>query len=331
MVSSSMARAALMAALACSVPCILEDVARAEATAADKETARRLMAEARDKRTACDLKAALQSFIAADAIMKVPTTGLEVARTQAAIGLLVEARDTALRVARSQPEPDEPAPFTKAREEATSISEDLVKRIPTLTVQVAGGEPGASPNVTVDGAAVPAASLGMPRTVNPGHHVIAATDGKKQGRADVDIGEAQHKDVRVELAGAAPPPAVAPEAPATGAGPGKAMMIGGGIVAVLGIGVGSVTGVMSLSKTSSVKNSCNGNSCPASEQSNIDSAQTLATVSTVSFVAGGVGAVVSLVGFLMWRGEAKVEEKSASGATVQPWIGLGSAGVSGAF
>src|SRR4051794_22145874 len=72
--------------------------ASAEPTASGKETARGLMTEARDLRDKNDLRGALSRFQAADAIMRVPTTGLEVARTEAALGLLVEARDTIHRV-----------------------------------------------------------------------------------------------------------------------------------------------------------------------------------------------------------------------------------------
>jgi len=64
-------------------------VAAAEPSPADKETARGLMAEGRSGRDKGDLKGALKAFAAADSIMHVPTTGVEVARTQAALGQLV--------------------------------------------------------------------------------------------------------------------------------------------------------------------------------------------------------------------------------------------------
>ena len=73
--------------------------ARAEPSASDKETARGLMATGRADRSNHDLAGALKAFTGADAIMHVPTTGLEVAKAQIDLGLLVEARDTALRVA----------------------------------------------------------------------------------------------------------------------------------------------------------------------------------------------------------------------------------------
>ena len=68
--------------------------AAAQSTAVDRETARALMREGRELRDSGDLASALKQFEAANGIMHVPTTELEVARTQAALGLLVEALDT---------------------------------------------------------------------------------------------------------------------------------------------------------------------------------------------------------------------------------------------
>ncbi|MEO7109611.1 MAG: hypothetical protein ABI183_04150, partial [Polyangiaceae bacterium] len=94
-------------------------------TAADKDTARALMAQGADLRDKNDLKGALQSFQAADAIMHVPSTSLEVAKTAAALGQLVEARDAALAAARYPVNPGEPKPFVNARKEAQSLGDEL--------------------------------------------------------------------------------------------------------------------------------------------------------------------------------------------------------------
>jgi hypothetical protein len=75
-------------------------IALAEPTAAERETARGLMTQGRSQRDAKDYRAALQSFQAADAIMRVPTTGYEVAKTLELMGQLVEARDTLVRTLR---------------------------------------------------------------------------------------------------------------------------------------------------------------------------------------------------------------------------------------
>jgi hypothetical protein len=62
-----------------------------EPTASEKETARGLMDEGHAKDDRGDHAGALESFRAADALMHVPTTGLEVGRQQVALKLLVAA------------------------------------------------------------------------------------------------------------------------------------------------------------------------------------------------------------------------------------------------
>jgi hypothetical protein len=312
MVFRPLVRGALLAFL------LTSSIASAEPSAADKETARRLMAEGREKRAENDHKGALRSFLAADAIMHVPTTGLEVARTEATLGQLLEARDTALRVARTAPEPDEPPPFTRAREEAQKLSDELAKRISAITVQVTGAEPNAPVSVSVDGAQIPPAAAGAPRTVNPGHHVVVASSGKKEAKAEIDVAEAETKEVPLELK--APAPVVRPE-PHVKTEPshvGKPLMIGGFTAGALGLVVGSVAGIISLSKTSSIKGSCSGNVCPVSQVSNIDSAKSAATISNVGFGFAIVGAAVGVLGYFLWRGE-RASEPPAS-ANLGPWV-----------
>src|SRR5579864_2462419 len=106
----------------------LAGTAAAEPSAADKETARALMQGARDKRDAHDLKGALDAFQKADAIMHVPTTGYEVAATEAALGLIVEARDKALEILRIPKTTREPPPFLQARQKAQGLADSLAPR-----------------------------------------------------------------------------------------------------------------------------------------------------------------------------------------------------------
>jgi len=91
------------------------------------------------RREANDHERALAQFQGADAIMHVPTTGLEVAREQAALGLLNEARDTVRRVL----------------------------RIPALRIGVGGTMPDVPIHVTVDGTDIPVPALIAPFKVNP--------------------------------------------------------------------------------------------------------------------------------------------------------------------
>jgi hypothetical protein len=322
----------------------LSSVASADPGAADKETARGLMTEGRADRDKGDLKAALKAFAGADAIMHVPTTGLEVAKTQSALGLLVEARDTALRIMRSAPTPNEPPPFKQARDAATALNDEIESRIPSVTVTLKNVPDGATPSVTIDDAPVPTAVLGQPRKVNPGHHVIVAKAGGADARQEVDVAEKEQKDVAIEL----PPPsanatgpgdttggtgdATAADQPETRGKSGfsKTLLIGGFSLAGAGVIAGTVTGILSMSKTNSIKSSpnCQGSGsivCGPAENSDISTAKSMATVSTVSFIVAGVGAGAAIVD-LIFR-----PKTGGSRVGLVPEIGAGWVGAHGSF
>src|SRR5687768_9838148 len=99
--------------------------AGAQPSAADKETARSLMNQGDTARDEQDYRAALKAYEAADAIMRVPTTGLAVARMHEKLGQLLEARDKALAVARIPAGATEPAAFTTARNEAEQLADAI--------------------------------------------------------------------------------------------------------------------------------------------------------------------------------------------------------------
>ncbi|HEV3191921.1 MAG TPA: hypothetical protein VGY54_15525, partial [Polyangiaceae bacterium] len=310
----------------------------AEPTAGEKETARAMMDAGHARRDADDHKGALAQFQGADAIMHVPTTGLEVAREQAALGLLVEARDTVQRILRTPPAGNEPEAFATARSSAQALDESLAKRIPALRISVNGAASGASIQVAVDGMQVPMPALIAPFKVNPGHHVVSATMEGTTVREEADVAAGQTADVGLNLVlPSAPSPSSAPpEAAALPRDTGAAstegnasppivswLRWGGFGLAAVGIGVGSATGAMSLSATGSASRSCVNNQCPPSTWSDIDSAHTTATISTVSFVAAGVGAALGVTSFLIASPAAPAGGPAASRPHVSPWIGAG--------
>jgi hypothetical protein len=104
-----------------------ESSASVSPTAMEKETARSLMEEGASRRTHGDLKGALASFVAADALVHLPTTGVEVAAALAAVGLLLEARSKAIDVTRDAPRPNEPPQFPAARLSASALSDQLLR------------------------------------------------------------------------------------------------------------------------------------------------------------------------------------------------------------
>ncbi len=302
-------------------------------SAADKETARSLMDQGNDLRDKGNLKDALSRFEAANQIMHVPTTALEVARTQVALGLLVEARDTLAQIISSVPAPREPVQFRDARAEAQKLDSSLEARVPTVTVAVSGAREGATVSLSVDGVAVPAAVIGLPRRINPGHHVMVATTSSSEGRAEVDLQEGEKKDVSITLATVAKPqttettteeqpPAPAPEPHRSYVLPIVLFSIGGASLIA-----GGVTGALMLGQQSSLSTSCPNHICPPSQYGTLDSANTLAMISTVTFIAGGVGVAAGIVALIVGKPSAA----APSQASITPWVGVGSAGVRGTF
>jgi hypothetical protein len=336
-------------ALACT---LAATAARAEPSAGERETARSLMQEARDLRDKGNLKEALRRFKAADDIMHVPTTGLEVARTQVSLGLLVEARDTIANIRQTPAQSGDPAPFAEARAKAEELSASLNGRVPTLVVVVRRASADARPAVTVDGLAVPASIVGLPLSVDPGHHLVTAKVGAAEASQGVDVKEGEQK--RVELApsessspapaaapaAASPEPEESPEANAEhGAAPPRshaptALTYAGLGVAGVGVVTGTVTGlIVLLSKKSALQSECTGHVCGPSSYGDLDSANTLATVSDVAFAVGGAGAVVAIVSLLLGHEEPgePSPQTGVSRLRVAPWAGAGAAGISGSW
>jgi hypothetical protein len=332
-------------------------VAGATPTATEKETARGLMAEGRAARARGDLRAAIKAFAGADAIMHVPTTGFELARVQAAVGLLVEARDTALRASRIPEARDEPGPFKPARQGAIALETELEARIPSLRLTLRNAPDRVTPKVRVDDIEEPAELVDQAIRVNPGHHVVAAEAGTASGQQEVDIAENESKDITIDLPPerpAAAPPTLTGEAkevtepaekPAGGGSRGSPeVIITGFSVAGAGALAGLITGIASLSKTSNVKSSdqcqAGGTLCNPSVDGEISTARTLATVSDVSFVLAGAGAVLGVVGLFVGGSSPQATqaptEGSGSGSRrlrghVEPWVGIGALGLSGSF
>ncbi len=315
--------------------------AMADPSPQQKELARDLMQKGYAARSAHDPKTALESFKAADDIMHVPTTGFEVARAEVDVGLLVEAHQTLVEVMHAPEKPGEPQAFRDARGYAKVLDQQLVSRIPQLRISVSGGNSAA---VSVDGVDLPEGALLVPYKVDPGHHVVVAKAGAATGRTETDVAEHEVKEVSVTLqapspepaaepAPAPPPAAAEPESTPSHHGFGPVAWAGFG-VAVVGLGVGAVTGVMTLNEKSSIASQCNGTRCPPSTYGKIDSVNTLASVSTISFVVGGAGAAVGVAAWLLGWGVDSPSSTAASSSDsvrVAPWVSLGSAGVAGRF
>ena len=328
---------ARMATTLCALSCafaltLSQGAAFADPSASDKETARALMKDGETKRAKGDKNGALQSFRAAHAIMNVPTTGLELGRTQNELGLLVEARDTLLSVTRLAVVAGESENMAEAREEAQRLADSIEPRIPSLTIRVEGLAEGATPKVTlitVDGVAVHAATLGVPRKLNPGAHAIVITAGTIERKASIELAERDEKNLTLNMAADAPPPPpddTVVEAPSSRTS--ALVYVGFGSAAAFAL-AGGVTGLFAFSYANRAKEGCDGTLCPPSTHDDVNSSRTFGTLSTVSFALAGASAVVGVIGLF----SAKPASSPTAGRTydVHLLIGVGKLGLVGEF
>ncbi|MBN1606376.1 MAG: hypothetical protein JW940_07065 [Polyangiaceae bacterium] len=338
--------------------------ARAQ-SAADKETARTHMDNADARFHAKDFAEALRLYQAADDIMHVPTTGLEVARTLAEMNRLVEAYDRALVVTRLPSAPREPAPFVEARKRAQALADELARRIPSMVVKVQGVAPDAAVQVQVDGAPIAQSAALLPLKLDPGKHQIVVTaPGYERVELERDIPEGQLTEIVAELRPAPPPqaeparlPAPVQAQPARPAPPVSApaqatpeaepeipMLAYVGIgVGALGVGVGAVTGTWSWAKTASLRDEdCGGgNSCSPESKSERATANTLANISNVAFGVGLVGAGLGVYALVAARseqppsstnaGELRFDVARGQAVRLRPELGPNGVWLSGRF
>jgi hypothetical protein len=291
---------------------------------AEKHTAKELVKAGDEKFRAGSYQAALNDYRGADAIMRVPTTGIEVARTLAVLGRLLEARDVYQRVASYPKADEEPSAFTAARDKAVAAAAELDERIPRLTVAPTHGT-GVSPVITIDGASTPP-NEAVP--LDPGEHLVEVSAvGHVTVRKRVELVEKDRETMEIvlqvvkdddEKEESEPQPVPVAE---------SAQLpwwtwIGVGVAGVGGV-VGGVTGGISLSKASDVKDQAISDGVyPESARATQEESVTLAHVSTVSFAVGGAGAALAVVGLVLYMiddGEAADPPVSADANGMVTW------------
>jgi len=263
---------------------------------------------------------ALEHYQAADRIMAVPTTGWEVGRTQERLGLLVEARDTLLRVSRFPQKPGEPPPFTTARNNAIALARAIKPRVPTLTIEVKGVAKDTVVSVFVSGKQLANYTVGAASRINPGKQQIRCeATGYEPNEQLVQLSEGQSGSVTCEMVEAAT------EIPALA-------WVGFGVGAA-GLLVGTITGIVSLGKVSELDDVCPDKQCPPEHESLIDEMNTTANVSNVGFIVGGVGVAVGVVALIVGLSSDQAEPlvEADSAVNLQPFFGPGVAGLRGTF
>lgn len=229
---------------------------------------------------------------------------------------------------------------SKVREDlATQHAKALESRLSMLTIRaMGGGDDSAGLDIRRDGVRVQPAELGSPIPVDPGPHTVEATaPGKQKWSSTVELNEAQKLVLEVPSLNESPQPAAAQSQPGTaadappleesaksGSGQRTAAIVVGAI-GVVGLGVGTVFGLSASSKWSDAKSHCSAYpyGCDAEGLDARSSANSKATISTISFIVGGAALAGAAV---LWFTAPSSKEK-----TVAVGVGPGAAFVRGSF
>lgn len=318
-------------------------LAHAQANDGDaRASARGLAEEGADLYDAGQYTAALDRATRAEELYHAPSNVLLIAQAQEALGQLAAAAETYEKLVAEPLPPSAPHAFLKAQEDGKQRLSALLARVPSILVTVNGGPVTEGVAVSVDGR--PVTSHAVAERFDPGpHKVEVSAPGFIPFEQTVTLpsrgGVVVVASVLSPLTGAAAGPTAAaaqptavaspsPDAPRPQPGlhaPAYVAFATGGAGAI----AGAITGILSLSKVHDLREACPGNRCPPSEQGEIHSAQLLGTTSTIGFAVGGVGIAAGTV--LLFIHPSGGQAPESTRGSIAPWIGPGSAGVTGRF
>jgi hypothetical protein len=303
---------------------------------ADMATARALAGEGQDALDKQDFATAEDRFRRADTLYHAPTLELGLARAHVGLRHFVTAHEIYERIVREGvPKGSRNDAFKAAVDDAKKELDQVSRQLAWVTIQVTGPS---APEVTIDGVALAPAALGVKRAIDPGQHVVRATgDGYGAAEKQLTIAEGGAEKLTFALEpGAAPTapvatataPTPAPDAPTTA--PRSSMQRTLGFVALgvggAGLALGAVTGILAIGKHGSLSDACKDGVCPPSSQGDLDGYHTVGTLSTIGFIAGGVGLGAGVV-LLLTAPKAAPQKEAA----FTPLVGLGSVGARGRF
>jgi hypothetical protein len=310
----------------------------AEPSDADRAAARALAQEGQVALDRKNFGVAADRFERADLLVHAPTLLLAMARAQIGLGKLVEAHENFARIQREGVAPGSPKPWTRAYEDAAKELEAVAARLPWVVIQVTGAS---NPYLTVDGAPVPRAVLGIRRPVNPGKHELRViADGYRSVTRTFAVVEGQSATINVDME-AEPVPAaliaptrstLEPPPPPVGAN-GKAQLSIG--YAVLGVGtaglvVGGIAGGMFLAKRSELAKDCPDAHCAPGFEQDVTRYHQLGTVSTVGLVVGAAGLAT---GAILLLSAPRANRVAGSGRAIDwaAYVQVDRVGVRGVF
>jgi hypothetical protein len=307
------------------LPAVASAQGPAPVSEADRATARQLAMDGKTALDRRDYTVAADRFTRAEALVHAPTLLVGLARAQTGLGKWVVATELYRRILREGVAPGAPQAFVEALKDAQKELDDLEPRVPSVIINVKGPVK----SVTLDGAVVPAAALGVKRPADPGTHVIRAeADGQPPVQVTVTLAERKVETATLELKGTALTPGGPPPPSRAGGSPLRTLGIVGIGVGGASLVMGAVTGGLAVSKHSELVKKCLGAQCPPSEYGTLDSFRLMSSLSTAGVVAGGV---LAAAGVVLVVTAPKVAPTTTGSVWLSPVLGAGYAGMKGTF
>lgn len=303
---------------------------------ATRNAARELARDAVAAYDAGEYKKALDLLQRAHDLVPAPTLTLHQARALSKLGRLVEAMERYEATRRTELDPKAPQAFRDAVKDAGRELEELRERVPKAKIVVKGpGHDSSFLQVMLDGNQVPPALVGVPRTIDPGtHRVEARVPGMSRGTTTLTIAEREVTEVQVQLsligATGEEEEATVDEGARPSAEGSSALETWGWIgigVGTAGVVMGATGALVAQGKRDELEQQCDGSQCPPEAQGDLDSFRRARTISYVGYGIGIAGLVTGTVLLLL----PKKKKRETSGTRVEPWVGLGGAGVGGTF
>jgi len=330
--------------LALSLTSSLAGTARAELDEADKQVVRYLANEAAKLFEQGQYDAAQVKFARAYEMARVPRLAVWLAKTHEKRGELSAAAELYRQaIALSPNQLWTGNSQQEAQKEAERALASLTPRLARLTVWIDGSAHDVA--VNVDGVSLPSGALGTERFVEPGSRHVVAQRGAQRAERTLVLAAGSKQEVRLTLPPEPHPEAAVPLAAAT-TGPARAKSASssqhalehtdkktpplrtlgwvGVSAGAVGLVVGGVTGIVVGAQYSDLKDKCPGDSCTPEQTSSVNSYNSLRTISTVGFVAGGVLAAAGVTLLVTQRAEP-------NRPTVGLWVSPGMTGVHARF
>lgn len=328
---------------------------------AERATARALAIEGQDALKAKDYKLAADRFERASSLIPAPTLKLGHARALAGLGKLLRSQELYIQVAGQKLAADAPEPFKRAVDDAQVELEALKKRIPWVTINVEpkgtrvvldgadvpyalfGVRRAIDPGVhrlratsqgylsmEQDVIVREGKALELPirlQAIRPEEPAVVAVPppatAAGAAAAPPSTPPPTPKPTEPPPAKTEPPPEPAPVTEATPSGSTQKTL---GIVATslggVGLLAGGVLGGVAIKLHKDLEAVCDGNECSSDDEHILNNYRTVATISTVCFIAGGV---LAAGGIVLWATAPSGESSASVG------VGPGFMSVKGSF